>query len=52
MQVGLVEEELREMLTKYGYNGKEAPAVRGAAKLALEESSEEGSEYGRKALEK
>jgi len=50
--VGLVEEELREMLTKYGYDGKETPAVRGAAKLALEESPEEASEYGRKALEK
>jgi len=50
--VGLVEDELREMLTRYGYDGKEAPAVRGAAKLALEEPVEEPTEHGRKALEK
>jgi len=50
--VGLVEDELREMLTKYGFNGKEAPAVRGAAKLALEEPIEEPTEWGRKAMEK
>lgn len=39
------------MLTKYGYNGKETPAVRGSAKLALEESADEPTEYGRKALD-
>jgi len=50
--VGLVEEELREMLSKYGFNGKEAAAVRGSAKLGLEESPEESSEFGRKAIEK
>jgi translation elongation factor EF-Tu-like GTPase len=47
-----VEEELREMLSKYGFNGKEAAAVRGSAKLGLEESPEESSEFGRKAIEK
>lgn len=47
-----MEEEIREMLTKYGFNGKEAAAVRGSAKLALEESPEEASEFGRKAIEK
>eukprot|EP00026_Physarum_polycephalum_P007500 Phypoly_transcript_07562.p1 GENE.Phypoly_transcript_07562~~Phypoly_transcript_07562.p1 ORF type:complete len:245 (+),score=53.25 Phypoly_transcript_07562:694-1428(+) len=40
------------MLSKYGFNGKEAAAVRGSAKLGLEESPEEASEFGRKAIEK
>lgn len=47
-----MEEELREMLTKYGFDGKEAATVRGSAKLALEESPAESSEFGRKAIEK
>ncbi len=50
--MGLVEDELREMLTRYGYNGKEAPAVRGSAKLALEEPADEPTELGRVALNK
>lgn len=50
--VGLVEDELREMLTRYGYDGKEAPAVRGSAKLALEEPADEPTEVGRKSMEK
>ncbi len=32
----LVEEEVRELLTKYGFDGKEAPIIRGSALKALE----------------
>ena len=32
----LVEEEVRELLTKNGFNGKEAPVIRGSALKALE----------------
>jgi elongation factor Tu len=49
--VSLVEEELREMLTRYGFDGKEAPAVRGSSKLFIEEP-ENTSEFGRAAIEK
>jgi elongation factor Tu len=36
----LVEEEVRELLTKYGFDGKEAPIVRGSALKALEGDAE------------
>lgn len=49
--VGLVEEELREMLTRYGFDGKGAPVVRGAAKLALEEAPDAATDFGRKSIE-
>lgn len=32
----LVEMEIRELLTKYGFNGEETPIIRGAAKPALD----------------
>ena len=32
----LIEEEIRELLTKYGFDGKEAPIIRGSAIKALE----------------
>ena len=35
----LVELELRELLTSYGFPGDTTPIVRGSAKLALESSS-------------
>jgi elongation factor Tu len=43
----LVELELREMLTEYGYPGDETPLVRGSALAALESESEdpEAEEY-------
>jgi len=47
--VGLVEEELREMLTKYGFDGKEAPVVKGASKLFIDDTE---SEWGKPAIEK
>jgi len=49
--VGLVEEELREMLTRYGFDGKDAPVVRGSAKLALEETPDAATDIGRKSIE-
>ncbi len=38
--VDLVEEEVRELLDKYGYNGKEVPIIKGSALKALEGDSE------------
>ena len=32
----LVEEEIRDLLTKYGFNGKETPVIKGSALKALE----------------
>jgi elongation factor Tu len=43
----LVEMELRELLTKYGYPGEETPIIRGSALKALE-SKDPNSEYGKK----
>ncbi len=37
--VDLVEEEVREMLTKYGFDGKETPVIRGSGLKALEAKS-------------
>jgi elongation factor Tu len=39
----LVEMEVRELLTKYGFNGDEAPIVRGQAKAALENPSDDAA---------
>jgi len=39
------------MLTRYGFDGKEAPAVRGSSKLFIDEP-DNTSEYGRAAIEK
>jgi elongation factor Tu len=36
----LIEEEVRELLTKYGFDGKEAPIIRGSATKALEGDAE------------
>jgi len=36
----LVEEEVRELLTKYGFDGKEAPIIKGSALKALEGDAE------------
>ena len=41
--VDLVEMELRELLTKYGFPGDEVPFVRGSAKLALENPTGEAA---------
>ncbi|PIZ01249.1 elongation factor Tu [bacterium (Candidatus Gribaldobacteria) CG_4_10_14_0_8_um_filter_33_9] len=39
--IGLVEEEIRELLEKYGFPGKEIPIIRGSALKALEVASKE-----------
>ena len=38
--VDLVEEEVRELLTKYGFDGKEAPIIRGSALKGMEGDAE------------
>jgi len=48
----LVEVEVREMMTQYGFSGDKVQVVKGAAKLALEESPEKASEIGRKSIER
>jgi elongation factor Tu len=44
----LVEEELRELLTKNGFDGENAPVIKGSGLKALEDPS---GEYGAKVLE-
>ena len=44
----LVEEELRELLDKHGFDGKDAPIIKGSGLKALEEPS---GEYGEKVVE-
>jgi len=38
--IDLVEEEVRELLTKYGFDGKEAPIIRGSALKGMEGDAE------------
>jgi len=38
--IDLVEEEVRELLTKYGFDGKEAPVIRGSALKAIQGDAE------------
>jgi len=49
--VELVEMEVRELLTKYGFPGNEAAVVKGAATVALEEPIDKPTQYGRQAIE-
>ncbi len=46
----LVEEEVRELLTKYGYDGANAPVIRGSSLKALE-ANDVNDEYVQKILE-
>jgi elongation factor Tu len=46
----LVEEEVRELLTKQGYDGANAPVIRGSALKALE-SKDNNDEYAKKVLD-
>ncbi len=48
--VDLVEEEVRELLTKQGYDGKEAPVIRGSGLKALE-AKDVNDEWAKKVLE-
>lgn len=44
----LVEEEIRDLLKKYGFPGDKTPIIRGSAKAALEGIDDDG--YGRKSI--
>ena len=48
--IDLVEEEIRELLTKQGFDGKGAPVIRGSALKALESKSVD-DEWAKKVLE-
>ncbi|MBI3634060.1 MAG: elongation factor Tu [Candidatus Yonathbacteria bacterium] len=48
--IDMVEEEVRELLTKYKYDGKGAPVIRGSAVKALEAKSTD-DEWAKKILE-
>lgn len=48
--VNLVEEEVRELLTKYEYDGENAPVIKGSALKALEATSVD-DEWAKKILE-
>ena len=48
--VDLVEEEVRELLTKYDFDGENAPVIRGSALKALEATSAD-DEWAKKVLE-
>ncbi len=48
--VDLVEEEIRELLDKHGFDGKNAPVIRGSALKALDETSADG-EWSKKIIE-
>ena len=48
--IDLVEEEIRELLTKQGFDGKEAPVIRGSALKGLEAKSMD-DEWAKKIIE-
>src|SRR5262249_19181497 len=48
--IDLVEEEVRELLTKQGFDGKDAPVIRGSGLKALEAKSKD-DEWAKKVLE-
>jgi len=48
----LVEGEIRDLLTTYGFKGDTAPVIRGSAKMALEETLDKPSEIGRKSIDR
>ncbi|HSE35307.1 MAG TPA: GTP-binding protein, partial [Candidatus Paceibacterota bacterium] len=48
--VDLVEEEVRELLTKYGFDGKDCPVIRGSALKALD-AKDVNDEWAKKVLE-
>lgn len=48
--IDLVEEEVRELLTKYQYDGKTVPVIRGSALKALEATSKD-DEWAKKVIE-
>jgi elongation factor Tu len=48
--IDMVEEEVRDLLTKYDYDGKNAPVIRGSALKALEATSKD-DEWAKKVME-
>src|SRR3989344_1817241 len=48
--IDLVEEEVRELLTKQGFDGASAPVIRGSGLKALE-SKDNNDEWAKKVLE-
>lgn len=48
----LVEGEIRDLLTAYGFKGDTAPVIRGSAKLALEETLDKATDVGRKSIDR
>ncbi|EGC32237.1 hypothetical protein DICPUDRAFT_155823 [Dictyostelium purpureum] len=51
--VEIVEMEVRELLSKYGFDGDNTPFVKGAAAVALAEDDDAtATEYGRKAIDR
>ena len=48
--IDLVEEEIRDLLNKYNYDGTNVPVIRGSALKALESTSAE-DEWAKKVLE-
>ncbi|KAN0019508.1 hypothetical protein ACTFIV_008543 [Dictyostelium citrinum] len=49
--VEIVEMEVRELLSQYGFDGEKTPFVKGAAAVALAENDETATQYGRKAID-
>jgi len=47
----LVEEEIRDLITQYGFPGAKIPITKGAAKIALEEPVDKPTDLGRKSIE-
>jgi len=50
--VDMVEQEVRDLMTHYGYSGEKATVIRGSAKLALEETADKPSALGRGGIAK
>ncbi|MEI6480116.1 MAG: elongation factor Tu [bacterium] len=48
--IDMVEEEVRELLDKNGFDGKNAPVIRGSALKALEGSADNSDEYSQAVL--
>jgi len=48
----MVEMEVRELCTNYGFKGDTLDVVKGAARLALDETPENSSEFGRNSIQR
>eukprot|EP01114_Cavostelium_apophysatum_P018362 TRINITY_DN566_c0_g1_i1.p1 TRINITY_DN566_c0_g1~~TRINITY_DN566_c0_g1_i1.p1 ORF type:complete len:448 (+),score=132.87 TRINITY_DN566_c0_g1_i1:48-1391(+) len=50
--VELVEAEIRDLMTKYGFQGDTVQVIKGSAKTALEEPADAPTEIGRKSIDR